>query len=232
MNNSKLVILYDEKKLIFTFESNDFKITDCVSDNTIFSSYFKGIDIKFSDDEYTVNEEVFKYNMNNSNNQYNFIVYKDVSYTTYVVDGVALMGNDDHCDILLKIDNELIFERKKDEMYIYCSGEVLVNKQIRTGRFKVFPGDYIFIGNELIFVTKTGLKIRNEVSCKLIEDISMNSNINYNSYHRSPRLFNHINRDTIKIVPPPNKKNKEDTSIVKLIIPPLIMLSITVGYQY
>ncbi len=49
------------------------------------------------------------------------------------------------------------------------------------------------------------------------------------SYRRSPRLIKRVPTDTIKIENPPEKKEMSKTSLIQIIVTPLIMLGITVA---
>ncbi len=228
MNNNYLVIIHDASKMIFSVEKTDFLISKEVREGVIYSPPFEGLDFQFLEERVKANDEEFEYNQTFELSNFTIVVYKNCSYQRYILDDDIVIGKDERSEILLNLSSPLFIKKEKGQNVLYSSVPIFVNGQIKQGTIYLEAGDYIYIDSELIFVDGDTIQVRSEIECRLMEEYLLGSKINHQSYHRSPRLYYVPNTDTIKIAPPPSKPKQEKIGLVKLILPPIITLAITV----
>lgn len=228
MNNTKLFIIKNDKNLLFSFEEKSFEIKDYIGNDIIYSPIFSGFRVDILENNAKVNDLEVEYNkeMNISGNE--IIIYNNIEYKEYVFNKNIIIGSDDRCEIIMDISDPILISFE-DSNSIHSKFPIFLNGKIIIGKAKISEGDYICIGNELIFIGDGTIRLRGEVECHLMEDYQAFSKVNHQSYHRSPRLYYVSNSDPIKIDKPPTKPQKNKTTLVKLIIPPFIMLCITIS---
>ncbi|MDO4304363.1 MAG: type VII secretion protein EssC [Bacillota bacterium] len=120
--------------------------------------------------------------------------------------------------ILIEGDNRVHIERKD-------SGE----KQC----LEVCEGDEILVEGVgiTVFADKVSLRTKREITgCELLP-ISPDDNRfeGFPKYKRSPRLIKRVPTESITIEEPPAKKEMSKTSLVQIIVTPLVMLCITIA---
>lgn len=224
-----LIIAQGGDNMLFSFESSDVTIDKAINPGTIYSKYFTGIDVHFFADDVLVNGNLLE-----DNNQINIdetiiTVHKDVQFSPYKIENVCIISSDaNNADITLPVSHSIIIERKHNTFSIESQDSFFLNGIKQKGKFELSVGDYLLIENELILITENGIKVRARLNPNLARDYSAISKVNPKAYHRSPRLFHVYNEDPVVIENPPNKPNKQDRSLAKIIIPPIVMLSITV----
>lgn len=230
MNSRYLVCIFDDKKMFFSFEKQDFKISREIGEFQVYSSVFPLFSFKFLDDSFMVNEHELKYDTTTQVEDYQVLVTKNNDYKTYIIEKSIVIGSDpNNCDIIVSDCESVFVNREQSEYVINTNNGVFVNNKKKYGEIVLKAGDFIFIANELIFFTKNGIKIRSHIESMLMPDYSSFAKVNHKSYHRSPRIFHVPDETAIKIESPPAKPTKNEKTLFKLIIPPLIMLSITIG---
>ncbi|PTG42420.1 type VII secretion protein EssC [Staphylococcus cohnii] len=112
--------------------------------------------------------------------------------------------------------------------------DVYVNYELQKEKVnKVYIGDHLVVGGIWMEVQAEGIVIcsHKEMSSQLIRLIRNDPNAqleDYNDYHRSPRIIHREPTDKIKIEKPPQPIQKNNTMIWRAIIPPLVMIALTV----
>ncbi|SUK34556.1 FtsK/SpoIIIE family protein, putative secretion system component EssC/YukA [Staphylococcus aureus] len=115
---------------------------------------------------------------------------------------------------------------KNTDVYInYELQEQLTNK--------AYIGDHIYVEGIWLEVQADGLNVlsQNTVASSLIrltQEMPHAQADDYNTYHRSPRIIHREPTDDIKIERPPQPIQKNNTVIWRSIIPPLVMIALTV----
>ena len=111
---------------------------------------------------------------------------------------------------------------------------VYVNYELQKKKTnKIYVGDHLFIEGLWIEVQAEGIVIcsHKQTHSKLIQ-LTRNEadpySDEYNNYHRSPRIIHREPTDKIKIEKPPQPIQKNSTMIWRAIIPPLVMIALTV----
>lgn len=111
---------------------------------------------------------------------------------------------------------------------------VYVNYELQKEKTnKIYIGDHLFIEGLWIEIQAEGIVIcaHKKVHSKLIQLTRNEPNAHadeYNDYHRSPRIIHREPTDKIKIEKPPQPIQKNNTMIWRAIIPPLVMIALTV----
>ncbi|MDU9972935.1 type VII secretion protein EssC [Staphylococcus aureus] len=119
-----------------------------------------------------------------------------------------------------------IVHDKNTDVYInYELQEQLTNK--------AYIGDHIYVEGIWLEVQADGLNVlsQNTVASSLIrltQEMPHAQADDYNTYHRSPRIIHREPTDDIKIERPPQPIQKNNTVIWRSIIPPLVMIALTV----
>lgn len=117
----------------------------------------------------------------------------------------------------------------RDRNHIYHNYEL-----VTTPTFYAKLGDHIVIGDTWLEVRETGLVVLSYqyISSELIahhkDVIPTAGGTNHNDYHRSPRIIHREPTETIKIEKPPQPVQKNNNVIWRSIIPPMVMIALTV----
>lgn len=161
--------------------------------------------------------------------EYEFLAISDNVLDFEKKDDAILIGQE-NCDIQIKkgkcvIDGEKLF--LIDETEIYINGVIQDANEIEFSY-----GDQILIGCMLIIVHQKYIEI-------IADNTTYKTNLNYFNkklheiekfplYQRSPRVVKRLKTDKITIKKPPAKVSRKKNSLIKIIVPPLVMASGTV----
>ncbi|PHK48482.1 type VII secretion protein EssC [Staphylococcus edaphicus] len=179
------------------------------------------------------------------NDDITLTVYSDeeaVSYAYPSQQDVMTIGPDAFEDIVVNdLSSVLMFkdiDQIKQQGFIRLvhdsSVDVYVNYELHKEKTnKIYIGDQLFIDGMWIEIQAEGIIVRSHrtVQSKLILLKRNEPNAQsdeYNDYHRSPRIIHREPTEKIKIEKPPQPVQKNNTMIWRAIIPPLVMIALTV----
>lgn len=140
----------------------------------------------------------------------------------------------DLSSVLMIKDINIIKEKGFVRLYHDSDIDVYVNYELRKDKVnKLYIGDQIFIEGVCLEILQDGITISShkKAKSKLIRVIKNEIDTNeqeINDYHRSPRIIHREPTDKIKIEKPPQPIQKNNTMIWRAIIPPLVMIALTV----
>ncbi|MCL2362043.1 MAG: type VII secretion protein EssC [Defluviitaleaceae bacterium] len=112
-----------------------------------------------------------------------------------------------------------------------CTDLYLNGKKINAGNHPIHPGDSIWAGT-------TKLTLREDYISCIGENYSSNLNISTHTpekydefpiYKRSPRIIKREPTETVEITPPKEKDEPKKGELLKTILPPLLMVGVTVS---
>ncbi|MFV0479977.1 MAG: type VII secretion protein EssC [Anaerorhabdus sp.] len=229
MSNRYLVVIYDNRRMFFSMEKGNFSIEKDFGEDVIYSSSFSNYKIEFGDQNYSLNGETNEYDCVCRDGERNILVRKNVTYNSYDFVDSIVFGNDSNCDIKLNLVKPILIKKDGDNFYINGNEELFLNGKLVRGKNKISSGDFLFLGGELIFFERDSIKIRSCIPCALRKSLENHNKVNYEAYHRSPRFYHMMNSDSVKVDGPPAKPQKGDRTLIKLIIPPLMMSAVTVA---
>lgn len=140
-----------------------------------------------------------------------------------------VIGSSQNSNIIIDNTNaRVVVDENKITVYI---GEIYLNgKKLGRGEFPIFYGDCILIGNTKITVNNNRI-ICSGTSYKCKLNFAWNDDEageEFPVYKRSPRIIKHLPNKNVDIRPP-EKLHKNNRSIAKTLISPLITLSATVA---
>lgn len=143
----------------------------------------------------------------------------------------ALLVGQKNCDIEIK-DGQYIIDDKllicNSDSNIYLNGILHTEKKIEFNY-----GDQILIDTLLIVIQNRYIEIiadKNSYQCQLpFYQKKTNDNENFPEYHRSPRVIKRLKNDKISIQKPPAQVIRKKNSLVKVIVPPVVMALGTVA---
>ena len=144
--------------------------------------------------------------------------------------GRIYVGNKEYADI---ITNQDLFFAIEPKMLRLEYGEIYVNgKLVEQTRTALSAGDCIFLGGIKVTVRENDIVVDGGVDPDRIR-LHYLGEIEkpfegFPVYKRSPRIIKRIPTDTVKLTDPPAKAEKQKGQLVKLIVPPLVMLVMTI----
>ncbi|EAD6333922.1 type VII secretion protein EssC, partial [Listeria monocytogenes] len=129
--------------------------------------------------------------------------------------------------ILLRDAKEKLFKLQ------VLNGEVYHNFSLVTEDCTVEPGDQLYTDGVTITIGKEDisvLAVKNRVTSKLAPLFAADNSFgeDYPDYHRSPRIIYRAPEEKISMAKPSSKPSKPTDGLIKIILPPLIMVAITV----
>ncbi|MCV80314.1 type VII secretion protein EssC [Listeria monocytogenes] len=129
--------------------------------------------------------------------------------------------------ILLRDTKEGLFKLQ------VLNGEIYHNFSLVTEDCTVEPGDQLYTDGVTITIGKEDisvLAVKNHVTSKLAPLFAADNSFgeDYPDYHRSPRIIYRAPEEKISMAKPSSKPSKPTDGLIKIILPPLIMVAITV----
>ncbi|EFQ5577531.1 type VII secretion protein EssC, partial [Listeria monocytogenes] len=129
--------------------------------------------------------------------------------------------------ILLRDTKEGLFKLQ------VLNGEIYHNFSLVTEDCTVEPGDQLYTDGVTITIGKEDisvLAVKNRVTSKLAPLFAADNSFgeDYPDYHRSPRIIYRAPEEKISMAKPSSKPSKPTDGLIKIILPPLIMVAITV----
>lgn len=195
-----------------------------------------GIRIKYNNDKITfidgdkTEKEIIFQNKYKVNEQIFTVLSDNTSY--FLKENSVILIGQDNIDIKISkgkyiIDNNLIIASDNSRFYIN-------GKQCLESKARFNYGDQILLDNNiLLIIHEKYLKIiaqHESYDCNLpYYDLHVNVVEGFPEYKRSPRVIKKVKPDKINISKPPAKISRKKNSLVKVIVPPLVMACGTVA---
>lgn len=212
---SDIIELKDKKEIINFIQKNDSIFTD-INNETV----------EIKPDNIYLNKDYKLINFLNANKDY------------YLLDGVKLINisSKSHTNITFKDLNDLVITilKENENYYIYPNEQIIIyhNNIPIEDKAIIQYGDVIDInGTELIF-NKNQLEIRdyakNIINNKLLKLVREEEKFS-DEYKRSPRIIYTQPTDDIEIIKPSDKEQLNTETLVKIILPPVLMIGITIA---
>ncbi len=237
MNN--IVVIYTDIEKKFTlFSKNSSIVTEIITTSTDkkFINFIQKEGNVFTtlNGKTTLLEENEMYIEKN----YRFYVQKHSPKKCYSIEGVSLVTIQNTEFATIGIENfngKVTIENKQDEVVIYPNDNVVyVNNSVIKEKTQINYGDVVdIVGCEFIFRKHTleivdGLDlIYNNKLFEVDEEVSLKGQLR--EYKRSPRIIHNQPDEDINISNPPSESKPEAGGLLKLIIPPLLTMTITVA---
>ncbi|MEX2803497.1 type VII secretion protein EssC [Streptococcus sp. H31] len=137
----------------------------------------------------------------------------------------------------LLFDNEdvqLLFFKKTSswELSVFAGTVYINNQKLRQDKIDLAFGDEVTFGSKKIKLLNDELHLWGEsgISGQLIKRTESRYHFypGYPDYHRSPRLIYRGSEEKLEVKAPPQEPRKPTDQLLKLIIPPLMMIGITI----
>ena len=145
---------------------------------------------------------------------------------------ISQKSGSDFC--LENADVEAVLQRVETNWQLtLLAGSLYVNNvQLTTETIQLSFGDELSFGNVFFkfFGDEVWVKGPVTVTQELIEKTESNHTFyeEYPDYHRSPRIIYRSSEDTIAINAPAKEPNKPQDGLLRMIVPPLVMVSVTI----
>ena len=145
---------------------------------------------------------------------------------------ISQKSGSDFC--LENADVEAVLQRAETNWQLtLLAGSLYVNNvQLTTETIQLSFGDELSFGNVFFkfFGDEVWVKGPVTVTQELIEKTESNHTFyeEYPDYHRSPRIIYRSSEDTIAINAPAKEPNKPQDGLLRMIVPPLVMVSVTI----
>ncbi len=169
-----------------------------------------------------------EYNKNYTHNNRTFFIMKSIS-KTYALKGIdkVKIGNTEN-DHLILLERFPFHPMKEKERLgtIYKNGIKIPDENI-----SVEEGDWLLIGHLKIVIEKDYIEVigdeklyQTNLNFMEQEDVRFEG---FPFYKRSPRMLKNIPTEKISILNPPSKATRDKKTLAKIIIPPIVTLSVT-----
>lgn len=171
--------------------------------------------------------------------QLSLYVTENMEARSYDVAGlfVVTFGAEDYQDVSIqgtRADFVFLRDHLEEAFSIQVSaGEVYHNLERVAGKVPLQVGDQLYVDGVTITVGQDDITILGRVD-RIQTDLGMlvaadNAySADYPDYHRSPRIIYRAPEDKFTLAKPANKPAKPTDGILKIILPPLVMIAITV----
>lgn len=160
-----------------------------------------------------------------------FLLFEDVPVDYSTINTGMVRISDEATGHIVLADNAAnitLVSNKLDVM----EGDIYRNgKKLLPGEYLLEYGDCLLIDNvKLVFKDGYIALSGDGYACSLNISVSVPEAFeDYPVYKRSPRIIKRQPDDTVEILPPAQKEKRKKGQLVKIIVPPLVMLCITVA---
>ncbi|UEX90019.1 type VII secretion protein EssC [Staphylococcus ratti] len=166
----------------------------------------------------------------------------DIHAFYYKSEPIITIGPNPYDDVyMLEMQNTLIvkgadtFKETQSVQLVYdTDSELFINYDLQTiGPYQLEIGDHLYLEGMMIELREEGFHLitKHRVESQLMRmDVAYPnaSEPHYHDYQRSPRIIHREPKEPIKIERPPQPIQKNNTAIWRSIIPPLVMIALTV----
>ncbi|MBC1487605.1 type VII secretion protein EssC [Listeria sp. FSL L7-1485] len=199
----------------------------------------ESIEVKYNEESWNAGSTALKVNEAVNVDKLAFYLCQDLSTQVYdVVSNLSITfgagtENDVTIDdtksdfLLLRDEKSALFELQ------VLTGEIYHNFALVTGKCTLEPGDQLYTDGVTITIGKDDIIVlaaKNRVTSKLAPLFAADNSFgeDYPDYHRSPRIIYRAPEEKISMAKPSSKPSKPTDGLIKIILPPLIMVAITV----
>lgn len=214
-------------KRIFLFEGNGYTEHPLVEKLEIddIMIYAQGEDVYACEGEATIRLQPYQiYELYDKK----VLWIKDQAYSYELRDDSILFGQED-CDIAIP-KGKLIIDGKR--LIMDAATHVYVNGARTEGTCTYVYGDQILLETLLFIVHATHIDIiaATDMYQCMLPRYHHKTHVmeNFPQYQRSPRIIKRLKNDKITISKPPTKVTRKKNSLVKVVLPPLVMAGGTV----
>lgn len=172
-------------------------------------------------------------------------LYTEADYASFAypsIQDTMTIGPNAYDDMVIQsLTNAIIikdFQSIQESQYVRIvhdkNTDVYVNYELQEQLTnKAYIGDHIYVEGIWLEVQADGLNVLSQSTVtssliRLTQEMPHAQADDYNTYHRSPRIIHREPTDDIKIERPPQPIQKNNTVIWRSIIPPLVMIALTV----
>ncbi|MEN2667803.1 type VII secretion protein EssC [Listeria aquatica] len=246
MGQNTLLIVSNGKACHKQHVSPD-KVTE-ISGNkeaAVFYPEFPGtVDVRFEDEVWMAGNTALEFDQKQElevgeNGRLSLYLTENVDVQSFDTAGklVLTFGAGKENDVVLSgTDADFVFMRddKQDIFAVQVfAGEVYHNFERLTGRADLQNGDQLYVDGITLTVGQDDLTIaavKSHISTDLAPLFSADNAFgpDYPDYHRSPRIIYRAPEDKFTLAKPSAAPTKPSEGLLKLILPPLVMIAITV----
>lgn len=199
----------------------------------------ESIEVKYADGSWNAGATALQTNQAVQVENLAFYLCRDLHTQVYdVVTNISVtFGAGTENDLTIddtKSDFLLLRGAKEDLFKLQVlNGEIYHNFSLVTEDCTLEPGDQLYTDGVTITIGKEDisvLAVKNRVTSKLAPLFAADNSFgeDYPDYHRSPRIIYRAPEEKISMAKPSSKPSKPTDGLIKIILPPLIMVAITV----
>lgn len=199
----------------------------------------ESIEVKYGEDSWNAGATALKVNEAVNIEKLAFYLCQDLRTQVYdVVTNLSVaFGAGTENDVTIdetKSDFLLLRNAKSDLFELQVlNGEIYHNFSLVTGNCKLEPGDQLYTDGVTITIGKEDISVlaaKERVTSKLAPLFAADNSFgeDYPDYHRSPRIIYRAPEEKISMAKPSSKPSKPTDGLLKIILPPLVMVAITV----
>ncbi|MBF2437239.1 type VII secretion protein EssC [Listeria seeligeri] len=199
----------------------------------------ESIEVKYGEDSWNAGATALKVNEAVNIEKLAFYLCQDLRTQVYdVVTNLSVAfgaGTENEVTIdETKSDFLLLRDAKSDLFELQVlNGEIYHNFSLVTGICKLEPGDQLYTDGVTITIGKEDISVlaaKERVTSKLAPLFAADNSFgeDYPDYHRSPRIIYRAPEEKISMAKPSSKPSKPTDGLLKIILPPLVMVAITV----
>ncbi|WP_270996352.1 type VII secretion protein EssC [Listeria seeligeri] len=199
----------------------------------------ESIEVKYGEDSWNAGTTALKVNEAVNIEKLAFYLCQDLRTQVYdVVTNLSVaFGAGTENEVIIdetKSDFLLLRDAKSDLFELQVlNGEIYHNFSLVTGNCKLEPGDQLYTDGVTITIGKEDISVlaaKERVTSKLAPLFAADNSFgeDYPDYHRSPRIIYRAPEEKISMAKPSSKPSKPTDGLLKIILPPLVMVAITV----
>lgn len=147
------------------------------------------------------------------------------------------IGNSNKNDIYLKTTNKIKLRLEKNKLYKFEEFKIYINGQM-SNENPIILNEYDLILIDKFKITYSKDELFIEGDTELYETILHEDNIDqtkfegFPEYKRSPRIIKDCPSETVDFKNPPNKAERKKGQLARIIVPPIVMLIITIVISF
>ncbi|MBM5720077.1 type VII secretion protein EssC [Listeria ivanovii] len=199
----------------------------------------ESIEVKYNEESWNAGSTALKVNEAVNVDKLAFYLCQDLSTQVYdVVSNLSITfgaGTENDVTIDDTKSDFLLLRDEKSALFALqvLTGEIYHNFALVTGKCTLEPGDQLYTDGVTITIGKDDIIVlaaKNRVTSKLAPLFAADNSFgeDYPDYHRSPRIIYRAPEEKISMAKPSSKPSKPTDGLIKIILPPLIMVAITV----
>lgn len=199
----------------------------------------ESMEVKYDENSWNVGTTALQVNQSVKVDNLAFYLCQDLDTQVYdVVMNISVAfgaGTENDVTIDGTKSDFLLLRDAKEKLFKLqvLNGEIYHNFSLVTEDCVLEPGDQLYTDGVTITIGKEDisvLAVKNRVTSKLAPLFAADNSFgeDYPDYHRSPRIIYRAPEEKISMAKPSSKPSKPTDGLIKIILPPLIMVAITV----